>query len=287
MEHLEAVQHLAAMRGGSQSHLMQASNNRRYVVKFQNNPQGLRILANEMLGSRLAKLLDLPVAEIAVITVSDEVIKRSPKLRVQLVHGSQPCQAGLCCGSLFVEGGRVFLQRYIPVTGIENAREVLGMLVFDKWTSNVDWRQMVFSSPPRRYCYTATMIDQGSCFNRGKWDFRDDSIVGFCPSRELYASVKGLPDFEPWLDLLEHKVTLGMLRAIAQTIPPEWYRQDSEALSRLLIELEGRRMRVRQLLRTTLRTRPDYFPRYCDSSHDQQSQSPDEVLCLSTVGERN
>jgi hypothetical protein len=287
MEHLEAVQHLAAMRGGSQSHLMQASNNRWYVVKFQNNPQGLRILANEMLGSRLAKLLDLPVAEIAVITVGDDVIKRSPKLRVQLVHGSQACQAGLCCGSLLVENGRVFLPRYFPVTRIENAREVLGMLVFDKWTSNVDWRQMVFSSPPRSYCYTATMIDQGGCFNREKWDFRDDSIVGFCQSRELYTSVKGLSDFEPWLDLLEHKVTLGMLREVAQTIPPEWYRQDSEALSRLLTDLESRRMCVRQLLRTTLRTRPDYFPRYCDSLHGQQLQSPDEVLSLSMVGRHN
>src|SRR5580704_13095757 len=49
-----AVEQVRRMRGGAQSHLMRCSNQAYYVVKFQNNPQGLRILANELLGTRLA-----------------------------------------------------------------------------------------------------------------------------------------------------------------------------------------------------------------------------------------
>jgi hypothetical protein len=41
-----------------------------YVVKFQNNPQGKRILANEMLAGRLALALGLPVSEPEVAEVS-------------------------------------------------------------------------------------------------------------------------------------------------------------------------------------------------------------------------
>jgi hypothetical protein len=41
-----AVEQVRRMRGGAQSHLMRCSNQAYYVVKFQNNPQGLRILAN-------------------------------------------------------------------------------------------------------------------------------------------------------------------------------------------------------------------------------------------------
>ena len=51
---LTAVEHMRRMRGGAQSHLMRCNDERYYVVKFRNNPQGPRILANEMLASHLA-----------------------------------------------------------------------------------------------------------------------------------------------------------------------------------------------------------------------------------------
>src|ERR1044071_5558897 len=50
---VEAVQHVRRMRGGAQAHLMRADDGHFYVVKFQNNPQHLRVLANELLATRL------------------------------------------------------------------------------------------------------------------------------------------------------------------------------------------------------------------------------------------
>jgi hypothetical protein len=41
------------MRGGSQSRLLQASDDACYVTKFQNNPQHVRVLANEMFATNL------------------------------------------------------------------------------------------------------------------------------------------------------------------------------------------------------------------------------------------
>jgi hypothetical protein len=48
-EHIYAVQHIRKMRGGSQAHLLRASDNYFYICKFQNNPQDIRILVNEYL----------------------------------------------------------------------------------------------------------------------------------------------------------------------------------------------------------------------------------------------
>ena len=50
------------MRGGAQAHLMRAADGFFYVVKFRNNPQHLRVLANELLAARLAEAVGLPVA---------------------------------------------------------------------------------------------------------------------------------------------------------------------------------------------------------------------------------
>ncbi len=41
-----AVQQIRRMRGGAQSHLMLGSDGHLYVVKFQNNPPHIRVLAN-------------------------------------------------------------------------------------------------------------------------------------------------------------------------------------------------------------------------------------------------
>src|SRR4030081_3163298 len=57
-----AVQHVKRMRGGAQSHLMRCDDGHYYVVKFRNNPQHERVLANEFLATRLAERGGLPVA---------------------------------------------------------------------------------------------------------------------------------------------------------------------------------------------------------------------------------
>ena len=66
-----AVQHIRRMRGGSQAQLMRASDGAFYVTKFQNSPQGTKILANEFLASRLGAWLGLPVAQVEVLRVSE------------------------------------------------------------------------------------------------------------------------------------------------------------------------------------------------------------------------
>src|SRR5271170_2333697 len=97
-----AVQHVKRMRGGAQSHLMRCDDGHYYVVKFRNNPQHLRVLANEMLATRLAERVGLPVPATEVVEVDDWLLEHTPELHIQLAHNVIQCSPGLQFGSRYV-----------------------------------------------------------------------------------------------------------------------------------------------------------------------------------------
>jgi hypothetical protein len=81
---------------------MRCSDGQFYVVKFRNNPQHLRVLANELLATRLAERVGLPVPAVEVIEVSDWLVEHTPELNIQLATETIHCQAGLQFGSRYV-----------------------------------------------------------------------------------------------------------------------------------------------------------------------------------------
>lgn len=89
------------MRGGSQSHLLRASDGGFYVTKLLGNPQHNRVLANEMLASRLGKWLGLPIPEVAVIEISDWLIEHTPDFRFEIAGHSVKCHPGRHLGSQY------------------------------------------------------------------------------------------------------------------------------------------------------------------------------------------
>jgi hypothetical protein len=96
-----AMEHVRRMRGGAQAHLMRCDDGGYYIVKFQNNPQHLRVLANEMLATRLAARLGLCVPQVEVVEVRPELIAYTSDLVIQLGVGRMPCSAGKQFGSQF------------------------------------------------------------------------------------------------------------------------------------------------------------------------------------------
>jgi hypothetical protein len=246
-----AVQHVRRMRGGAQSHLMLGSDDELYVVKFQNNPQHVRVLANEFLATRIAEDLGLSVPPCDVVEVSAWLIANTSELRIVSGEGSQLCQAGLQFGSKFVGGlmpGQ--LMDYLPAGELQlvtNLAEFAGMLVLDKWTGNANGRQAVFQRRARQRKYKAAFIDHGYCFGAGEWAFRDSPLRGIYGRNAVYEGIRGWSDFEPWLRKAEDFAE-AKLWAAAEAIPPEWYGHASDALEALIEELLARRCRVHGLI---------------------------------------
>jgi hypothetical protein len=261
-----ALYHVQRMRGGAQSHLMFCDDDRFYVVKFRNNPQHVRVLANEMLANLLAAHVGLPVPEFEQVEVRQELIERTPELRFERVRGRVPCAAGRHFGSrLPVDASREPIYDFVPdqtLALLANRQAFAGMLVFDQWTCNADARQAVFfQARADATRYQALMIDQGFCFNDGEWSFPDSPLRGLYPRLVVYEGVTGWESFQPWLTRIR-EMHWNDAMGFAQRIPPAWYEGDDDALEGLLETLRRRRERLVELLEAVRRGSKNPFPNW-------------------------
>jgi len=240
------------MRGGAQSHLMRCDDGEYYVVKFQNNPQHRKILANELLGTLLARRLGLPAAPVEVIEVRRELIEKTAELVMLVGTSRAPCAAGRQFGSRYPgKPAELAVHDFLPdeqLGEVENLEAFAGMFAFDKWTCNTNGRQAIFFREGGHVHYQAWMVDQGFCFNAQNWDFPDAPLRGLYARARVYDPVRSLDAFGPWLARMERMAGDGTLDDLASRIPLEWYDGDLDALFALLERLVRRTARLPDLI---------------------------------------
>jgi hypothetical protein len=249
---VKALKVISRMRGGSQSRLMLGDDRNLWVVKFKNNPQHLRVLANELMATQIAEEIGLPVPVSGIIDVSQSLIEGNPQMYIDRgFSGRELCSSGLQFGSQFAGGmlsGQVTDSlAEEQLLNASNVEQFAGILAFDKWTGNDDCRQVVYRRNGTRPGYSVVFIDQGACFNSGEWIFRDAPLKGVYSRDVVYSSVTGWDSFEPWLSKIEN-FDPASLGEIAAGIPKEWYGEDTFALNILVERLISRRGRVRDLI---------------------------------------
>ncbi len=246
-----AVQQIRRMRGGAQGQLMLGADGHIYVVKFQNNPQHRRVLANEFVVSRLAQAAGLTAPAAELIEVSSWLVDNTPELEIDLGRMRVKCQPGLQFGSRFAGGlmpGQVV--DYLAeeqLLEVKNLDEFAGILALDKWTANANGRQAVFTRRQRERRYKAAFIDFGYCFHAGEWRFEDAPLRGVYYRNDVYREVRGWESFEPWLSRLE-TMAAETVWAAAGEVPPEWYGGDTTEMEALVEKLLARRSRIRDLI---------------------------------------
>lgn len=261
-----ATEHIRRMRGGAQSHLMRCEDENFYIVKFQNNPQGTRILVNELLGTRLAARMGVSVAGAAVVEVRSQMVELTEDLVVQLGRGRVPCVAGLEFGSQYPgHPATTAVYDFLPdeqLRRVENLPDFCGIFVFDKWTCNTNGRQAIFLRAGDGERYRAVMIDHGFCFNASEWNFPDAPLRGIYARSAVYEEARGWEAFEPWIERVEKRMDENVLDEVAREIPPEWYNFDQDALYRLLEQLLRRRKLVRELVLSAKNSSRMPFPHW-------------------------
>ncbi len=269
---ISAVQHLRPLRGGAQSHLLKTSDGACYVTKFQNNPQHIRVLANEMLATKLGLALGLPMPRVEVIEVSESLIEETEDLRISLGGAKISCRSGRQLGSLYVGSespGMTF--DYLPcelLQRVVNIGDFARVLILDKWACNSDGRQAIFCrKAPRSQRYAATFIDQGYCFNAGEWTFPDYPLRGVYANNCVYEGVMGWEAFEPAMTRAEEMDSDTIWRCAAE-IPEEWYEGDRDGLHRLVEALHHRRGAIRKFISEFRRSSRNPFPNWRESPAD-------------------
>lgn len=268
-----ARRHIRRMRGGAQSHLVEASDGRFYVVKLRNNPQHRRVLINECVAAVLLRYLEIPAPEIRVVELDDAFLAAYPEMALELGGRRIPAEPGWHFGSCYPgHPERIAVYDFIPdalLGGVLNLRDFIGALVFDKWTANADGRQAVFFrsvvsewSPERtvaREAFVAYMIDHGFSFNGPHWDFPDAPLQGLYHRPMVYFGVRSTAGFEPWLERVVH-LPADVLDEALRSVPLQWLDGEEDELERLLERLYERRARVPALLAATRDARPALFP---------------------------
>ena len=263
---LNAVRHIRKMRGGAQSHLLEADDGHAYVVKFRNNPQHRRILINELLASVFLDYLRISAPETALLHVSAAFLAANPEVHLTLGARRIEVEPGSQFGSRFPgDPDRLAVYDFLPdalLPSVVNLDDFRGILVFDKWAGNADGRQFIFyranirgQSKPS---FVARMIDHGFAFNGPHWDFPESPLQGLYARRLVYDGVRSLDNFQPWLDHLRHFPEEVIDRAWKQ-VPPDWIEGEEEALEQLLENLYRRRQRVGDLIEACRSTRVNPF----------------------------
>jgi hypothetical protein len=273
---VDARRLIRKMRGGAQAHLIEAADGNYYVVKFLNNPQHRRILINEWIGTAFLRYLGVATPEAAVIRITQKFLDENPEVYLQLGSGRQPIELGWHFGSRFPgDPARLVVYDFLPDTllaQVENRRDFLGMLAFDQWMGNADSRQAIFFRArlrewlpafevhPQRLGFVAQMVDQGFVFDGPHWRLSGSPLQGLYYRPVVYQEVRGLDDFQPWLDRILHFPEAVVDQALKQ-IPPAWVLDDEAALSRLCEQLLARRKQVIDLIEAC-RGRTPLFPNW-------------------------
>jgi len=272
---LNARRHIRKMRGGAQSHLLEADDGRFYVVKFRNNPQHRRVLINEAVASTLLRYLQISAPEVAIIAVSSEFLDANPDLSLQLGAPRVPVEPGWHFGSRYPgDPDQLAVYDFIPdalLGQVVNLREFVGMLAFDKWTGNADGRQAVFfrsrisewtaARTATRPGFLAWMIDHGFAFNGPYWDFPDSPLHGVYHRPVVYQTIRSLDDFSPWLDRIAY-FPIEVMDQAFRGVPVQWLNGERETLEELLERLMKRRGLVAGLLDDCRRAKPASFPNW-------------------------
>lgn len=260
------------MRGGAQAHLLEASDGHFYVVKFHNNPQHRRILVNEWIASTFLRYLDIATPEAAMVELTSEFLAATPAVHIQLGRERRAVTPGWHFGSRFPgDPRRTVVYDYLPDTLLEqvgNLRDFLGVLAFDKWMGNADSRQAIFfrarlqdplDGKPPRLGFVAQMVDNGYVFEGPHWRWGESPIQGLYFRPLVYRTVRGLAEFEPWLDRIRNFPEEVVDQAVKR-IPPAWLEGDEDELERLLERLLKRRERVPDLIEQCHSGRSNPFP---------------------------
>jgi len=270
-----ATRLIRKMRGGAQAHLFECDDGHFYVVKFINNPQHRRILANEWIASVFLNYLQISTPPVAIVQLSSEFLSDNPDVYIQLGTRHLAVEPGWHFGSRYPGNpAKVMVYDFIPDLLLEkvvNLNEFLGVLVFDKWIGNADARQSIFfrarlqrwsaaeAGGPQPLGFVAHMLDHGYVFDGPHWTFTDSPLQGLYFRPTVYRKVRSFDDFQPWLDRVVH-FPEDVVDEAQKQIPPEWLAGEESDLEELLMKLMSRRRRIPDLIRDSRQGRVNPFP---------------------------
>ncbi|MGN1402272.1 MAG: HipA family kinase [Bacillus sp. (in: firmicutes)] len=141
----------------SDPQILLLSDNKRYIIKFKNNPQGNQMLMREMVCTTLAAHLGLPTVPFEIVDIPEEFLLQNELKKYNFAPGHQ-------FASLYIENS-MGLWFKTEKEQIVNRSILAGILIFDFWLRNIDRDESnILLSPMGESKYFINMIDHGNCY---------------------------------------------------------------------------------------------------------------------------
>jgi hypothetical protein len=217
-----------ALGGGSASHFFDDEAGDRYLVKFLGNPQGQRVLVNELVAGQVACFLGVPCPELALVQVDQWLVDGTPEIR-QRTPGAA---GGIHFGSREVPGCYQNPSRSL-IPQATNAAEFPMVIVFDALTMNTDRvndGNFVLATTPGQAGFKFVAIDHGHCFGHN-WDATLTTKVGTTAPAvftEMAAAVAGAQPFTGALARAQ-SMSDSHVASFIGAVPASWGLQAAEA----------------------------------------------------------
>ena len=214
---LTATRYVTPLKeGGSLPGLVEADDDGTYVLKFRGAGQGLKVLVAEVLVAGIARLLDVPVPDLAVVRLDPRIAKYEADEEVQdLLTASVGTNLGVdfLPGSLGYDGSRP--------PDADLAERIIWL---DALTANVD---RTWSNPNLLVWHGRTWaIDHGAAlYFHHSWPSRAPSPERFAAqpfdaSRHVLRDVAG--EVGRRHDELAARLTPEALETVIADVPDEW-----------------------------------------------------------------
>ena len=129
-----------ALDGGSQAQVFRLSDDRFAVVKFPENGQGEKVLANEFLSCQLAETLNLPVNRAVMVSI-DERLLRTPRQNNKIPPAFS---AGIRCGMIRFANAEKVHDATLINAQCSNAPELHALVVYEELVKRGDGRQLLW-----------------------------------------------------------------------------------------------------------------------------------------------
>lgn len=234
MRELNAIRYVTPLReGGSLPAVVEADDDRLYVLKFRGAGQGVKALIAELIGGEIGRTLGFNVPELLFLQVDPLLARSEPNYEIaELIRGS----AGLNLGMGYLANALPFnhlLQP--PAIGDNEWRTLASSIVwFDSFITNVDrtarnvnmlvwYNELVPRGEEQAKKGDLWLIDHGAAlYIHHSWDGyleRATSAFPLIKDHTLLPFAASIADVAP---ALRAKLTPETIRAIVDMVPAEW-----------------------------------------------------------------
>jgi len=241
------------VRGGSQSWLIEAEDDRHYVVKLRGNPQGNRTLVNELYVYPLLSGLNVLTPPLYFLDLPENLAQNEElhflvgnrRIRPQgRLHLGSQCPANPETTVIF---------DWLPdrlLHKVSNLADFATMFVLGIWCYRSDALQAIFirqrNVVPTQYL--AYIIDHGMFFDGVHWDLRDAPSRGLGLYKLVYPQIKIRTLTEEAVSKVQ-AISGETLLAYAHAIPSAWFAPGERALfGRLIDSLRNRQRTLPQMV---------------------------------------